>query len=391
MPDVTVLGAGGSTVTVPLTTNQNLAIAQAVAANLTASILAGNTVATQDSIQQPLPPGKTGEFVKTVDGLSAMPPGYSGVVNVSSNAIIFGSGDTGQQILSGTGNLTFFSSAGSGTLVGGGGDNSIFIAATDSGGWDINTDLGINQIIDFGTGASSISPGTGDNFVQLGGGHYTVNSTGDDTVVGTTGAETVGASSTVSGAGAVVVGNVSKVFFINNGQGASTVLGDTGSDTVFAGFGGGLYKGGTAGNNLLQGGFGSATLQAGGANDTLFAGPGSNPQVLIAASGNETLNGLASSGADTFYAGTGNADITLGFGKDTVVFTDGSAGGADTVNGFTSGPDKIQLNGYPPTEVDSVVGGQTLNGAGVTISLTDGTTVLFASLTQKVTNGDFIT
>jgi len=316
-----------------------------------------------------------------------LPAGYSNVVNVSPDAIIVGSGDTGQQILSGTGNLTFIASAGSGTLVGGGGNNSILINVTDTGSWDINTDVGHNQIVDFGTGASSISPGGGFNLVQLGGGRYSVNSIGNDTVVGTTGAETVGASGTNSD---LVIGNASDLYFIN-GQGASTVLGGTGSDTVFAGFGGGLYKGGTAGANSLVGGFGSATLQAGGNNDTLTAGPGSSPQALIAASGNETLNGQFSGGADTFYAGTGNADMTLGFGTDTVVFTHGNAGGADIVNSFTSGPDKIDLSGYPSGEVTSVLGTQTLSGGtgDVTISLSDGTKVTFTSLGHVLTGNDF--
>jgi hypothetical protein len=385
MPNVTVLGAGGSTVTVPLTTSQNLAIAEQLAGNLTASILAGKTVASQD-VTPPLPAGKSGEFVKTQVGMTELPAGYSNVVNVAPNAIIFGSGDADQQILSGTGNLTFTSSAGSGTLVGGGGNNNITITVTDTGSWDINTDVGQNFIVDLGTGAASISPGMGVNFVELGGGRqYTVNSTGNDTVAGGTGAETVGVSGTFSD---LVLGGASDLNFIN-GQGASTVLGETGSDTVFGSFGGGLYKGGTAGANSLTGGFGSATLQAGGNNDTLTAGPGSNPQALIAASGNETLNGQFSGGADTFYAGTGDADITLGFGADTVVFTKGSAGGSDTVNSFTSGPDKINLNGYPSGEVSTVLGNQTLAGGTVTTSLSDGTTITFTNLGHLLTLSDF--
>jgi len=386
MPFVTVIGAGGSTVTVPYTTTQNVAIARQIAANITASVLAGNTVAHQD-LTPPLPAGKTGEFVKTIDGLSVMPAGYSDVVNVSKNAIIYGSGDNGQQILSGTGNLTFFSFAGSGTLAGGGGDNSIYIAATDTGSWDINTDVGHNQIVDFGTGASSISPGGGSNLVQLGGGQYTVNSTGNDTVVGGTGAETVGVTGTASD---VVVGHSSDLNFIN-GQGASTVLGQAGSDTIFAGFGGGLYKGGSAGNNLLQGGFGAATLQAGGNNDTLIAGPGAAPQALFAASGSETLDGSGSSGADTFYGGSGHATINLGLGTNIVGFIDGSAGGTDIVNSFASGTDTINLHGYPSGEVSNVVGNQTLSGGNVTISLSDGTQVTFTSLGHLLTSSDFTT
>lgn len=385
MPSVTVLGAAGSTVTVPLTTNQNLAIAQQVAAAITAANLAGKTIASQD-VTPPLPPGKFGEFVKTTPGLTALPAGYRDVVNVSSNAIIFGSGDTAQHILSGTGNLTFFSSRGSGTLVGGGGNNSINISEADTGTWNINTDVGQNQIMDFGN-RSFISAGSGTNFVELGGGHYTVNSTGKDTIVAGKGAETVGASATVSGVGDVVVGSASKLFFIN-GQGASTVLGDTGSDTVFAGHGGGLYEGGTAGKNQLVGGFGSATLHAGGNRDVLTAA-GPNPQALYAASGNETLNGAGASGADTFYAGTGHTTITLGLGTDTLAFINGSAGGKDVVNGFTSGTDKIALIGYPRNEVNNALAGQTIRGGNVHISFSDGTKVTFESLGHLLTNSDF--
>jgi Ca2+-binding RTX toxin-like protein len=117
---------------------------------------------------------------------------------------------------------------------------------------------------------------------------------------------------------------------------------------------------------------------------------GANPQALHASSGNETLFGALGSGADTFFGGTGATTITMGTGNDTLAFTDGSAGGTDMVNDFTSGTDKIALQGYPANEVANSLAGQTMNGAGnVSIQFSDGTKVTFAGLGHLLSSSDF--
>ncbi len=376
MPSVTVLGASGSAVTVPFTTSQNIALAQQVAARISQAVTDGTDIPSQDVVI-PLPPGKFGEFVKTQSGMNMLPPGYRDVVNISANAIIFGSGDANEQILSGTGNLTFFAAAGSGTLVAGGGNNSIYIGATDSGNWDIATDVGHNQISDLSTGLSSISAGGGNNSLQLGSGQYAVNSTGNDTIIAGAGAETVGVT---GGASDLVLGFSSRLDFIN-GEGSSTVLGGTGSDTVFAGAGGGQFTGGTAGNNLLNGGAGAATLFGAGNNDVLNAA-GSNAQALHAGPGNETLFGALGSGADTFYASAGATTITTGTGNDTIAFINGQAGGIDVVNNFDllPGTDKIGLQGYGPNEAANAIAGQIAGPTGTVLTFSDGTKVTFTGV-----------
>ena len=383
MPSVTVLGASASTVTVPFTTSQNIALAQQVANAISIANQSGADLASQDTTP-PLPQGKFGEFVKTQPGMNVLPAGYRDVVNNASNAIIFGSGDSGERILSGTGNLSFFASAGSGTVVSGGGNNTINIKATDTGSWDIAADVGHNQIVDFGIGGDSIQAGAGNNLVELGGGNYTVSSIGNDTVVASNGAETVGVSGAFSD---VVLGGSSRLDFVN-GTGASTVLGQSGSDTVLAGAGGGLFRGGSAGANSLVGGLGAATLYAGGNNDTLVAtSPG---QALHAGAGTATLDGSASSGADTFFGGSGNATINWSAGSDVIAFINGSAGGTDVVGGGLTNAAQVTINlqGYGPNEAANAVAGQMPGANSVTIKLSDNTTVTFTGITH-LTSSNF--
>ena len=62
-------------------------------------------------------------------------------VNAAKSAIIFGSGDENQGILSGRGNLKFFSAGGSGSVVAGGGNNQIVISPPNAGDWLIAAQL----------------------------------------------------------------------------------------------------------------------------------------------------------------------------------------------------------------------------------------------------------
>ncbi len=354
MPIVTVLGAQGATISLTYDSAANAALAQKLAAAITAGVQAGTIIPAidTDGTPPPVPAGKTGEWLQTGDGTTILPAGYKAVVNSAPDAIIFGSGDTGESVLSGDDDLNFFASKGSGTVAAGGGDNRIALLSSDTGSWSINTGDGDDTVLAGGSGNNTVNAGGGANFIQLSCGKDVVLSTGDDTVVAGGGQETVAATGKHRD---LVDGNSSKLFFVTT-EGSATIFGGTGSDTFFGGKGTDLIYGGTGGNNFLMAGTGHATLFGGGDGDQLF-GMGTMAQALHAGAGNETLFGGA--GADTFYGGSGSAQVFGGFGADTFVagtgaatitagltnnlfvFSDGQAGGTESISGFVSGRDLL--------------------------------------------------
>lgn len=385
MPTVTVAGAHHQTVTLHYDSTANAALARQLAAAITAGVQGGSIVPAVDTDGPPptLPPGKTGEFVQTMDGLTILPHGYKAVVDTAPDAVIFGSGDNGESVLASTGLLDFFATGGSGTVVGGGGDSLIFVPVTDAGAWSINTGNGDDTILALGNGNDTISAGGGHNSITLGDGHDVVQTTGSDVVVAGNGHETIAA---VGSGSDVVYGNGSTLFFVDSGAGA-TVFGGTGSDTFFGGSGPDVAYGGSAGHNFLLAGSGAATLFGGGDGDQLFAAGGKG-QELHAGAGNETLFGAAAFGADTFYGSAGSTQMFGGSGKDVFAFVDGQAGGHATIQGFAHGRDLVDLQGYGKDAVKDALKSQHVVGTTNTITLSDHTTITFIGV-GKLTASDF--
>jgi Ca2+-binding RTX toxin-like protein len=383
---VTVLGANASTVTLNYDRLDVAAIANNLAAAINAGILSGAITPAEDTSGPPptLSPGQTGEWVQTGDGVTSLSSGYRDVAVTASNAVIFGSGDTNEAILSSTGNLSFFATGGSGTVAAGAGNNRIIIPSSDSGNWGIYTGNGDDTVLAAGSGNDTIAAGSGHNSITLGPGNDLVQSSGDDTVLAGSGSSTIVATGQHSD---VVYGASGPLTFIGS-QEAATVLGGTGSVTVFGGSGPELLRGGTNGDNLLYAGNGTASLFGAGPGDTLFAS-GSKPQLLTAGAGNETLFGGYASGNDTFVGGTGSSTITAGSGNDQFVFTSTPGGAKDLVIGFTS-MDKIDLVGYGPNAVADALKSQTVNNGSVTITLNDHTQVTFSGVTSLSTD-NFVT
>jgi Ca2+-binding RTX toxin-like protein len=408
MAVVTVLGANGTVVPLTYGSGENAALAAQIAAAISAGV-SGGTIIPADSKNGPPPPlpaGTTGEFVASTNSVTFLPHGYKDVAVSASQAVIFGSGDAHEQVLVGSGNLTFYATGGSGSVVGGDGNNQIVVPVTDSGNWLIATGAGNDTIRALGAGNDTIQTGSGHGYVQLGAGSTKMISGGSDTIVAGSGSETIGALGAGMGhASDVIYGNASMLLLFADG--GATVFGGTGSDSVFGGTGPDLLFGGSAGNNFLQAGSGSATLFAGGDNDQLYAG-GSATQALHAASGNETLFGGFASGQDTFYAGSGHDQITGSNGNSTFVLGTGSAtitasasatdvfdaikgqaGGKDLVNGLTDASQvNVSLSGYGPNEAANALAGQTTNGTSVTITLSDSTTITFENI-NHLTSSNF--
>ena len=385
MPTVTVAGAHGQIVSLNFDSASNAVLAQKLAFAITTGVQNGTIIPAVDTDggPPPVPGGKVGEWVQTQDGTTILPSGYKAVVDTAPDAVIFGSGATGESVLASSGDLTFFASAGSGTVAAGGGGDRIVLMSSDKGGWSINTGNGNDVVLAQNTGNDTINAGGGDNSITLGSGSDLVLSTGDDTVTAGDGQETISATGKTSD---LIYGGSSSLFFVTN-QGSATVFGGTGSDTFFGGKGTDLVYGGTGGNNLLFAGTGSATLFGGGDGDQLFGG-GTQAQALHAGAGNETLFG--GSGGDTFFGSAGSTQMFGFSGSNTYVFTNGQAGGTDTITGFTSGRDQIDLQGYSKNEVTKALKSQTMTSGGDTITLSDHTTITFAGV-NSLSASDFVT
>jgi Ca2+-binding RTX toxin-like protein len=385
MATVTVLGAHAQTITLGYDSSSNALIAQQLATLLNAGVQSGAIVpaSSADGSPPPVPAGKSGEFVQQSSGLAVLPHGYKAFVTNAANALVFGSGDPNETILSGdTTDLTFFASAGSGTVAAGGGTNRLTIGATDTGAWALYTGNGNDIIQALGRGNDTIGAGAGHNAIQLGAGSNLVVSTGDDTIVAASGVDTTGSghgqgsghdhhghgrhdhdgggrhdhdgrdrdwrddrhssvgggtstgADTIDAIGAkssVVYGNGSDLLFVG-GAGGATIFGGSGSDTYYGGNGGSQeIHGGSGGNNYLFAGSGPATLFGGGNGDQLLA-YGSAGQTLIGGAGQETLSAAFSSGRDLLIAGSGNQSLVGGTGADTFV----GGAGHDTV--FAANP-----------------------------------------------------
>ena len=134
---------------------------------------------------------------------------------------------------------------------------------------------------------------------------------------------TLGASS------AVAITGSSSDDTIDTDGGADTILAGAGDDNVDAG----------AGADVVYGGAGDDTLDGEAGNDTIYGEAGDD--TILGDAGNDTIDG--GEGADTITGGAGNDTISLAettAAIDTVVL---AATGKDTISGFDSGSDIIDL------------------------------------------------
>jgi len=240
-----------------------------------------------------------------------------------------------------------------------------------------------------------------------------VNETGNsDTIYGGANPTTVNAS---TGVATFVSGGDGSLNFVG-GTGTATVVGGTGSASVTAGAGGVVFGAGTSNNATVNSGSGTATIfGAAGTTVNLIGtvpGSASQPNYVVAGPGGETLNAAASgsadwlsvnttvsSGAAILMAGTGNdtliagsapgsTTMTGGAGSDAFVFFKQVVGGAhDVVNDFTAS-DSVYIENYAAGSANALQTAATVGSDGLTLTLSDGTTVTFSNLnSQTALNG----
>lgn len=418
MNNVTVLGAGGATVTLSFDSAANAVLARSLAGAVTQGVLSGALVPASSKAGPPpaVPAGKEGEWVQQTNGATVLPNDYSAIVSTAKKTTIFGTGEDDVTVLA-NGGLTFHAGGGSGTVVAGGGDNRIHLPAT-SGDWGVYTGRGDDMVYALGKGDDTVQAGGGRNAIQLGGGSDLVISEGRDRIVLGGGSATIIASpgggggcgddddddhGGHGGTSQQVWGGSGALYFVG-GAGPATVLGGTGSATIFGGEGTNEFRGGSAGNNLIHAGTGRATVYGGGDGDVIYA-EGERKQELHAGPGATTLFGALGGGDNTFHAGSGDTEIVGGWGDDRFVaglgdstiqggpgrdiyaFVKGSSGGHDIIWGFDSN-DEIVLQGYGKAAVKAALASQVQVGGGVQITLADSTVVTFMGISQ-LTKGDF--
>ncbi|AHJ67567.1 AIDA repeat-containing protein [Granulibacter bethesdensis] len=173
------------------------------------------------------------------------------------------------------------------------------------------------------------------------------------------------------------------LYFGNTGypNTSDTIEGGTGNVTVWSGQNG-YFKGGAAGNNLIQAG-NNSTVTGGGNGDVLTSRGQNN--ILIAGSGQETLDGSQGSGT-IMYAGTGDNTLIGNASQansavDLFVLNAGQAGAHYTIQNFHTWEDRIVLNGYGSADIDAAFTNAINTSAGRVFTLSDQSTITLLDVT----------
>jgi Ca2+-binding RTX toxin-like protein len=252
-----------------------------------------------------------------------------------------------------------------------------------------------NDTISATGGSDTIVGGTGNNLLSASGTGNVIIGGGTDTISAT------GLNDTVIGSGST------NLTFVG-GASTVTIIGGSGTNSVTPGSGGVVFESGS-GTATVNAGAGPATLfGSSGANMNLVNGngTGSAPNYAVGGSGSETLNAsnstgavwlsvnssvtsssatmIAGSGNDTLIAGVagGSTTMTGGSGADAFVFFKQAAGGAhDVINNFTAS-DSVYIEGYGPGSAGLLQATSSVGAGGLTLTLSDGTSVTFSNLTS---------
>ncbi len=359
MADVTVLGAGGATVTISLTSADNALAAQA-AVNVVNNL---NKFGLLD-MQEVAGAGSMPAATNFLGGLMLTGKGFSD--DTGAQYLFIGQNSPGENEVLGGANfrtvvvagddsdLTYanlsqdaqvFYGKNNGILVNYNGNMTV---RTEDGKYLLASDVGTTTTVNLGAGAGLNVIGLGE-----GQGSTTVNAAGSATVNSFTSSPTVSALTNINlTKGTVEIGLVNAQAIINPGaanvvvlsdnDGAATLFGGTGSATVYGVRG--VLTGGSAGDNdmVTSTVSGSTTLIGGaavgapadflvaqGRGNTLQNGAGDGVMVSVAK--------FDATGGNIFNLGTGQATVFSAFGGNTFNFAgDGGAQIQTRLDGATN-------------------------------------------------------
>jgi len=325
-----------------------------------------------------------------------------------------------QLVLTGTSALTGTGNSSANTLTGNSADNNLQgLSGKDTlfGGAGADT-------LNGGTGADSMAGGAGDDLYFLDAvGDVITESAGEGTDVIRSALTRIlpanveqlvlTGSANVNGTGNadanVITGNTGNNS-LSGGAGSDTLFGGQGNDTLLGGPDADSMVGGAGDDNYTVSQGDKTVELAGGGMDTVNSGiawtlAGNVENLLltgtagVAGTGNALANVirgndggnrlLGQDGADTLAGGLGNDTLTGGAGADVFLFDTAlsASSNRDSVIGFVSGTDKIQLD---DDIFSSLTGGvaltsaQFLSGAGVTSALTSDHRVIYNTTTGEL-------
>ncbi|WP_417723391.1 calcium-binding protein [Salipiger sp.] len=274
-------------------------------------------------------------------------------------------GDAGDDTLSGASeNDTLYGGTGSDDLSGGDGNDAL---RGDDGADTLRGDEG-NDLLIGGGNTDSLLGGGGRDTLQGNLGNDTMEGgAGNDSAVGGDGRDLVrgdDGNDTLQGnkANDTLDGGAGNDSLLG-GDDNDSLLGGSGADTVSGGSGNDYIEGngeadslaGNAGLDTLLGGLGNDTLNGGSDGDLMYGEDGND--WLDGSDGADTLYG--GNGTDTLVGGAGNDRLFGGAGPDTFVFA--GVFGNDSIQGFATGSDRIQMTGIPQASLTlSASGGNTL-------------------------------
>jgi len=410
-------GTGTSSGSVTLTTRGNSVVGGASLLAV-ADLAGGNTIAGgSGGLQTSAPVGSDvlttaagSANVLTLDGSDTLTGAGSGQVAVTGtyDSITQDAAATitltvfGNTVQGGAGLLTVADAFGGNTLAGGAGG----LDATITGASDVvSTAQGAFDTVS-ASGYSTLTLAGNDN-VTLSGNYNVLTATGVDSITANGGwsSYTLDGDDTLSGTGAglITVGAQADATLVSTGAGGSSVTKLAGGVLALeqsmpnGGVSAVTISGGAATAGSEGGAYAGISVTTGGAGDSIVAGGGS---VSITSAGPDTIwagagsLSVTASGNLTFFGAAGTADLSLGSGADTITFGAGGGqfyagsddifnvtagtGGSDTIFGFT-GADQIDVQGFAGNPVAT----STVYGGNAYVTLTDGTSIEFAGLTQS--------
>ncbi len=282
-----------------------------------------------------------------------------------------GGGHGNDTIVGGEGADTLSGNEGDDRLRGGDGDDAIWMgtgndrAQGQNGNDTIGGDFG-NDSLYGGTGNDDLFGEEGRDLVVGGAGSDRVSGQeGNDTLRGNSGDDTLNGG---DGNDMLLAGSGNDTVY--GGTGVDSVMGSQGDDSI-AGGDGNDQLGGGAGNDKLRGENGNDTLNGSSGNDDIAGQDGNDD--LRGGTGDDRLVG--GNGRDIFNGGAGAdllADWEDGNSRDIFVFNPGDTGvrarDRDTIEGFDSGTDRIDLTGFGGLEwIDE----QGFDGSGAQVRFMD--------------------
>jgi hypothetical protein len=418
---------GGITVSVPFTSTQNFALAQAAlnAVTITGGVYAPTTASTNASA-----PGGTQAVVVSVGGstyFNSLPSTTTLLIADGSNQTVAAIGGTGPiTVEGGTNSSVVFhnnSTAPGAQIFLGGGNNYVSEDSANAsavinvdGSYETlpqavagNSTVGLGgAFIDAHQGSTTVNLYANSNANVVLGGNDLINvepstvAGGSTDLLAITGSSTVPATITagsgstlwlVDDANAFIEPAGGNVVILPNSTGSATLFGGTGTVPAFTGsasvYGGtGYFQGGTAGPNYLAASSLSgadATLVGAGSSNLLVGGAGStNNDLILGSTIGGNLIGFGA-GADTATGYDGNTSLT---GLTGNTYFQAYADGTDTITDFLPGHDVFSLTmsgGYEGTPVSIV--SITPAGTGTQVVLSDGSRINFLNAT--VTRANF--